>query len=220
MFTSFQLQFANSNSPPYFSANFEERFNSMIKNELRKIYPARQRDFSPVERIEKSRRIAAGFFEHFDLSAVEFLHCFLPIEKFGEIETMFIFRRIWRDFPKIETLAPRVNFATGEIENLKYAPETELARNVWQIAEPIGDNLIETKKIDLVITPLLCFDRRGFRAGYGNGFYDKLLQYCRPDCLKIGLSFFEPVEIIADTNQFDVKLDYCVTPENLYDFAA
>ena len=192
----------------------------MQKAELRKIYYLRQRNLSPAERTEKSRAIAGRFFQYFDLSAIESLHCFLPIEKFNEIETAFIFRRIWREFPKIETLAPRVNFQLGEIENLKYAPETELARNVWQIAEPTGHDLIETDKIDLVLTPLLCCDTKGFRAGYGKGFYDKLLQYCRPDCLKIGLSYFEPVEVIADINEFDVKLDYCVTPEKIYEFTS
>ena len=192
----------------------------MLKTELRKIYLRRQRNLSPNERIEKSRAIDGQFFHYFDLSAIKFLHCFLPIEKFGEIETKFIFHKIWREFPKIETLAPRVNFQIGEIENLKYAPETELARNIWQIVEPTGGNLIETEKVDLVLTPLLCFDRRGFRAGYGKGFYDKFLRRCRPNCLKIGLSFFEPVDVIADVNEFDVKLDYCVTPEKIYEFAA
>ncbi len=191
-----------------------------MKAELRKIYLIRQRNLSPVERTEKSRAIAGRFFQYFDLSEIEFLHCFLPIEKFSEIETTFIFRKIWREFSKIETLAPRVNFQTDEIENLKYAPEIELVRNVWQIAEPTGNDLIETAKIDLVLTPLLCCDRSGFRAGYGKGFYDKFLRRCRPDCLKIGLSYFEPVEVIADVNEFDVKLDYCVTPEKIYKFAA
>ncbi len=191
----------------------------MTKTDLRKIYLERQKKISPAERIEKSRAIAVRFFQEFDVSAIEFVHCFLPIEKFGEIETAFIFRRIWRDYPNIETVAPRVNFQTGEIENLRYAPETELDRNVWQIAEPVGDNLIEPKKIDSVLTPLLCFDRRGFRAGYGRGFYDKLLRRCRPDCLKIGLSFFEPVDVITDVNEFDAKIDFCVTPEKTYKFA-
>jgi len=192
----------------------------MKKAELRKTYLARQKNLSPAERTEKSRAIAARFFQQFDLSAIEFVHCFLPIEKFNEIETPIIFRKIWREFPKIETLAPRVNFQIGEIENIKYAPAAELVQNVWQIAEPVGNYLIETKNIDLVFAPLLCCDRKGFRVGYGKGFYDKFLRRCRRDCLKIGLSFFEPVEIIADINEFDVKLDYCVTPENLYDFAA
>lgn len=192
----------------------------MKKAELRKIYLVRQKNLSPVERIEKSRAVAEHFFRFFDLTKIEFLHCFLPIEKYNEIETTFIFRKIWREYPKIETLAPRVNFQTGEIENLRYTPETELARNVWHISEPTGNELIETEKIDLVLAPLLHCDQRGFRVGYGKGFYDKFLSRCRRDCLKIGLSYFEPTGIIADVNEFDVKLDYCITPEKTDVFAS
>ncbi|MBA3784578.1 MAG: 5-formyltetrahydrofolate cyclo-ligase [Acidobacteria bacterium] len=192
----------------------------MKKAELRKTYLAERKNLSSAERTGESRAIAARFFQKFDLTKIEFLHCFLPIEKFNEIETPIILQKIWREFPNIETLAPRVNFQTGEIENLKYTPATELARNVWRIAEPIGNELIAAEKIDLVLAPLLVCDRKGFRVGYGKGFYDKFLRRCRRDCLKIGLSYFAPTNTIADVNEFDVKLDYCVTPENVYDFAA
>lgn len=192
----------------------------MKKTELRKIYLTKQKNLSPAERIEKSRAIAGRFFRFFDLTAIEYLHCFIPIEKFNEIETSLIFQKIWLDFPNIKTLAPRVNFQTGEIENLKFTPETELIKNSWQIAEPCGNELIATEKIDLVLVPLLCCDPKGWRVGHGKGFYDKLLRRSRPDCQKIGLSYFPPTEIISDVNEYDVKLDYCVTPEKIYEFVA
>ena len=184
----------------------------MLKSELRKIYLSRQRSLSPDERRDKSRRIAALFFQKFDLTKIKYLHCFLPIEKFNEIDTSYIFEKIWREFPHIETLVPRVNFQTDEMENLKYTPETEMLKNVWQIDEPAHDERIETGKIDAVLVPLLCFDERGFRIGYGKGFYDRFLKNCRADCLKIGLSYFAPVEKISDTNKFDIKLDHSITP--------
>ena len=192
----------------------------MNKAQLRKIYLARQKNLSPAERNEKSRAVAEHFFRFFSLTEIKYLHCFVPIEKYKEIETPLIFGKIWREFPETETLVPRVNFRTGEIENLKYSRVTELVENVWQIAEPGGSELIAAEKIDMVLVPLLCCDRRGFRVGYGKGFYDKFLSRCRPDCLKIGLSYFEPIEIIADINNYDVKLDYCVTPENTHNFVA
>lgn len=188
----------------------------MLKKELRKSYLARQKSLSPAEREEKSRQISDNFFRNFDLIEARFLHCFLPIEKFNEIETSTIFERVRRDFPRIETLVPRVDFQTGEIENLRFTPETELVQNAWQIHEPAHDETIETQKIDLVLVPLLCFDLRGFRVGYGKGFYDRLLKNCRLDCRKIGLSYFQPVAEIEDAQEFDVKLDFCVTPEEIF----
>lgn len=188
----------------------------MLKKELRKIYLARQRSLSAEERKRKSREIAEKFFENFDLSEIRFLHCFLPIEKFNEIDTKPIFHKIWRDCSKTETLVPRVDFKANEIENLKFTRETELVQNQWLIHEPTHDELVETEKIDLVLVPLLCFDLRGFRTGYGKGFYDRLLSKCRKDCLKIGLSYFAPVEKISDADELDVSLDFYVTPETVF----
>ena len=54
--------------------------------------------------------------------------------------------------------------------------------------------------------------------GYGKGFYDVFLSECHPDTLKIGLSFFEPEEAIEDVFEQDVTLDYCITPNRVYEF--
>lgn len=192
----------------------------MKKSGLRKIYLDRRMSLTSTERKEKSRAIADLFFQNFDLKEIGFLHCFVPIEKFGEIETGFIYEKIWRRLPDVQTLAPRVDFSNGEIENFVFAHNVPLAENVWQIREPADGEEIEAEKIDAVLIPLLCFDCSGFRVGYGKGFYDRFLRKCRNDCLKIGLSFFEPIEKIIDAQEFDVKLDFCVTPEKVYEFAS
>ena len=190
----------------------------MTKNELRKIYLEKRKLLSDEEINSKNENISAKFFEEFDLANVNFLHCFLPIEKFREIDTKLILHKIWKNFPHIETLVPRVDFEKNVIENLKFTSATELVQNAWLIHEPNHRELVESSQIDIVLVPLLCFDLRGFRVGYGKGFYDKFLQNCRADCKKIGLSFFPPVENFVEVNEFDVKLDYCLTPNKIYKF--
>lgn len=190
----------------------------MFKSKLRQIYLGRQKLISPAEIIEKSREIAERFFESFDISGISFLHCFLPIGRFNEIDTKFIFERVWRDFANIVTLVPRVNFRTNELESLVFTPDTNLIQNAWQIHEPAHDNFVQVERIDVVLVPLLSFDLQGFRVGYGKGFYDKFLTNCRADCLKIGLSYFQPAEKITDAQLHDVKLDYCLTPEKVWSF--
>jgi 5-formyltetrahydrofolate cyclo-ligase len=188
----------------------------MTKNELRQIYFARQKSLSTRERNEKSQLIAEQFFTNFTLETCKNLHLFLPIEKNGEIETRFIYDRIWREFPQIRTFVPRVR---GEIlEHLEFAQKTKLVENSWQILEPLGNDLAAEKIFDVILIPLLCFDKKGFRVGYGKGFYDKFLKKCRTDCLKIGVSFFAPIEEVSDINQFDVRLDYCLTPNQIWKF--
>ncbi|MGI8467898.1 MAG: 5-formyltetrahydrofolate cyclo-ligase [Pyrinomonadaceae bacterium] len=187
-----------------------------IKSELRRDFLGRQKSLSQFERRQKSESIAGNFFRSFDLNRIKFLHCFLPIEKFNEIDTKPIFQRVWREFPRIITIVPRVNFQKNEIENVRFSEVTKLVQNIWQIDEPSHNELIETKNIDAVLVPLLAFDKDGFRAGYGKGFYDKFLSECRKDCLKIGLSYFAPVNEISDAQSFDAPLDFCVTPEEIF----
>lgn len=184
----------------------------MTKAELRKIYLAQQKSLSSVERKQKSEQIAERLFRAFDFRRVDFLHCFLPIEKFGEIDTRIIFERVWCEFPNVKTVLPRVNFATHEIENVRFTAETKLVQNQWQIKEPVSGELVEAKRLEMALVPLLGFDENGFRVGYGKGFYDRLLQKCQAECLKIGLSYFEPIEEIWDLENFDVRMDFTVTP--------
>jgi len=190
----------------------------MTKSELRKIYLEKQKSLSDVERREKSLQIADEFFENFNLESIRFLHVFLAIEKNKEIETSFIYKRLWRDFPRITTLASRVDFQTMMLENLKFTRDTKLVANRWQILEPATSEVIEIERIDAVLVPLLCFDERGFRVGYGMGFYDRFLSGCRTNCLKIGLTYFAPIAEISDAQNFDVRLDFCITPKKNWKF--
>jgi 5-formyltetrahydrofolate cyclo-ligase len=191
----------------------------MTKADLRDAYLTKQRALSPAERSTHSRQIADRFFDTVDLRSTGYLHCFIAIDKFNEVDTTPIFPRLWKEHPDLITLVPRVNFERGEIENLKFTPDTDLIQNVWGIHEPSHDELVETAEIDIVVVPLLCFDERGHRVGYGKGFYDKFLSTCRTDCAKAGVSYFPPVEKIDDAADHDVRLDLCITPDQAYRFA-
>ncbi len=190
----------------------------MTKYQVRKIYLVRQKSLTEQAREEKSLRIKERFFSNFDLEDVKLLHLFLSIKENGEIDTSFVLDEVRETYPNIKTIVPRVNFEKDVLEHLDLDSETTLVKNRWGIDEPFEDELVDEREIDLVLVPLLCFDKRGFRVGYGKGFYDKCLAKCRGDCLKIGLSFFEPIEEIEDVNNFDVKLDYCITPERVWNF--
>jgi len=189
----------------------------MTKAELRKTYLAKQLSLSLAERADKSRRVADNILANVKLSKISFLHCFISVERFNEIDTTPIFERIWNESPNVVTVVPRVNFQNGKMENLKYTAETELVQNTWEIYEPSHSNFVETREIDMVLVPGVYFDKRGHRVGYGKGFYDKFLSTCRKDCTKVGLGYFEPVEeLISDIGDFDVTLDFCVTPTKIH----
>lgn len=185
----------------------------MTKSELRAQFLSRRKAIAPKDLAATSRLIAARFFEAYDLSSITCLHCFLPIEKFKEIDTRLILERIWREHPHVQVVVPRTDLKTGEMFSLKLGPDTVLGKNAWGIEEPTHDETVEPELIDMVLVPGLCFDRDRHRVGYGKGYYDQFLKKCRPDCLKIGLSYFEPVDKIDDVHEGDVRLDFVVTPD-------
>jgi 5-formyltetrahydrofolate cyclo-ligase len=188
----------------------------MLKSELRKTYLAKMKLLSQDQLLEKSQQIANLFFDNFSLENVKYLHTFLTITKNCEVETKFIYEKVWRDLPSVKTIVPRVK--GDEIESISFNIDSQMSENHWQISEPIDSIFVESTEIDVVIVPLLCVDKYGNRVGYGKGFYDRFLANCREDCLKIGVSFFEPTNESFDKNKNDVRLNFCLTPHSILKF--
>lgn len=110
---------------------------------------------------------------------------------------------------------PRV---VSEYGTMEMAQSTEFANSEWGIPEPLGGSVLEPTDLDIVLIPLLAFDLAGNRVGYGKGFYDRYLLQCRPDCLKIGISLFDPIDRIEDVESHDIPLDIAICPAQMYDF--
>jgi 5-formyltetrahydrofolate cyclo-ligase len=155
----------------------------------------------------------------FNWSQYSIVHLFLPIRNKNEVDTFSILNYFKENFPDLKIVIPRTNFQNLLMENVLYDYEyTILGRNKLGIPEPIHGKIIAANQIDLVFIPLLAYDKLGNRAGYGKGFYDRFLMNCRPDTMKIGLSYFDPIEEIYDLNQFDIKMDACICPGKIWEF--
>ena len=187
-----------------------------IKSELRKTYLEKRKHLSAQQIEVNSRVIADLLFAEFDFAKRDVVHCFISIAKFNEVETSIIFERIWDDFPDVRTAVPRVDDRSGELEHFFYDRGTNMAKNAWGIEEPSGAERADPKEIDLVIVPLLCFDERGYRVGYGKGYYDRFLRECRADCVTAGLSFFPPEIEIKDVHDGDFALDMFIMPNGIF----
>lgn len=191
----------------------------MKKSELRKFYLSKRKAIPAEEMAIKSQQITDLFFQNFDLSKVKYLHIFLPIIKHNEIDTCLIIKELQQNFNQTNIIISKIIQEKSELENYLFN-EKNLIENHWGILEPSGENSIKilSEQIDLVIIPLLIFDKTGNRVGYGKGFYDRFLKQCKPETLKVGICLEEPIEIIEDVNEFDVKMDICITPTKVYKF--
>jgi 5-formyltetrahydrofolate cyclo-ligase len=120
--------------------------------------------------------------------------------------------------PGMQVAYPKTDISTSTIKAIVCDEDDAFECNAYNIPEPVSSQAVHPSEIDLVLLPLLAFDQQGYRVGYGKGFYDRFLQHCRKDCVKVGLSYFDAVPSIEDANEFDVPLDYCITPQKVYVF--
>ena len=89
----------------------------------------------------------------------------------------------------------------------------DLKEGAFHILEPTTQEHISAGDLDLIIVPLLMFDKHHNRVGYGKGFYDRCLK--KTQALTIGLAFdFQEVEN-THPHSFDVPLDYIITQKGV-----
>lgn len=187
----------------------------MLKKELRQKYKALRSDLSEIEIEEKSLAIANEILK-LPVWDKTYFHVFLPIEEQKEVNTEFILHLL--SGKDKEIVISKSDFATRNMIHFLLTDNTKIKKNEYNIPEPIDGLEVPTTKIDVVFVPLLAFDKKGNRVGYGKGFYDKFLAECKPETIKIGLSFFETEELISDVFESDVLLDYCVCPTRIYKY--
>jgi len=173
-----------------------------------------------VEQLEEvSQAIRQTFFDYFKLDEVRCLHIFLPILRKNEINTWLIIERLRQDYPHLTLVVPRSHLPTGEMASCELTLASQIVENRWGIPEPIGTCQFPEEQIDMVLLPLLGFDKLGFRVGYGGGFYDRFLrEKCRAEVIKVGLALAAPVETIDDVEAYDIKMDFCVTGQQVFSF--
>lgn len=195
----------------------------MTKKETRAHFKGLRNGLKTEEIGKMSQRIHDLLFSRLMMHRYSPIHLYIPIKRNNEVDSLLILNTLRRDF------APDIyiskSLENGEMLHAKFLTSTLLETNQWGIEEPkdtseslSSEAFFEKYKNEdiLIFVPLLAFDKKGNRVGYGKGFYDRFLQYATKDTTIVGLSFFEPIELIEDADSFDVKMNYCVTPERVW----
>ena len=194
----------------------------MNKKELRIKYKALRQQLTP-EKVDTMSLLIANNILHLNTRLLNcdfwdntYFHLFITIKEQMEVETEFILHVLAGKDKEI--VVSKSNFDTIEMTNFLLTDATKFKKNDHNIFEPTNCLEVPNEKIDVVFIPLLAYDKKGNRVGYGKGFYDDFLSKCKKEVIKIGLSFFDPEEQIDDVSDSDVKLHYCITPTTMYSF--
>ncbi len=186
----------------------------MLKKKLRQIYLEKREGLSDQFVKLESLKISDILTQNFPLEN-KTVHCFIPIAEKNEIDTWLLIDRIME---KGKVVVPKANFEDNSMTHYYFEKNTELALNQYDILEPKNAKKCEVKDIDIVLLPLLAFDKKGDRVGYGGGFYDRFIAQLPKKTQLIGLSLFEPVDEIKDIDTFDKKMHCCISPTQIFYF--
>ena len=207
-FSAYPIPFLNKINPYYMG---------MTKSELRTYYK-QQRLLLDIPEQELRNQLLCFQFKRISFNHPRRALAFCAHQQQAEPDPSRLTDFLQQQFPQIQIAYPVVQSTPGWMEAVMPYAGSPFQVGKWGIPEPASGEIWQPDTIDLVLVPLLIADIKGNRVGYGGGYYDRFLQRTKPELLKVGICFFEPVESITDTAQFDVPLSCCITPQGLYEF--
>lgn len=189
----------------------------MTKLELRNLYLQKRKSISEKEKLIGEDLMLLQL-QQLNFNHIHYVLSYWPLATTNEPNTHLFTGYLKHFYPNIRIAYPVTNTTNHTMQAILTNEHTQFATNKWGIYEPTEGDLLVPERIDLVFVPLIICDRAGYRVGYGKGFYDRFLTDCRKNVVTIGFSYFDPITKISDTQSFDVPLNYCITPQNRYEF--
>lgn len=113
----------------------------------------------------------------------------VTVSRGREIDTKAIIEKAWAEGK--HAVVPKCNPKSNEMSFRKIDTFQQLETVFFGLQEPIVSKTIsvEPEDIDFMIVPGLCFDREGYRIGYGGGYYDRFLERYHQDTISLAFSF-------------------------------
>lgn len=186
----------------------------MNKSTLRKEALSKRNALTDKEFAVQNEKLLKEF-KTLDFSKIKSLHIFLSIVSKREPDTFPLIEWVQENYPEIKIIVPKANFINQSMSHHVFSTRKDLVYNEYDIPEPVESEIFVGEP-DMIIIPLLAFDQKGHRLGYGKGFYDRFLQNIKSQ--KIGLAFFDAIEEIIDVHLNDIRLDKCITPNGIIEF--
>lgn len=175
----------------------------MSKSDIRQKIKAKRQKLSAQDRQALSQQIINRVFGLIDWKHIHFVHSYLPIVQNNEVDLLPLLKAALQ-------INPNLKIASTGIDKDR--------QTYW-----LDENLQPAKKVPegfqygLILVPILGFDRRGYRLGYGGGFYDRFLAE-QEHAQVIGLAYEVGYIDKLPHEDHDVPLATIVTEKNIYRF--
>ena len=179
------------------------------KARVREILRARKEAMSPEERLEKSGLIARHLL--LLIAGGETVMVFTSKEK--EVNTRPLIEGLFKE--KNPVVVPIIQKEDVSLRLSYLRDFSVLVPSTFGVPEPVGSEIpANPKDVDVIVLPMLGFDRTGGRIGYGAGYYDRFLEK-NPDLVKIGVAFGCQEMDALPLDENDIKMDLIVTEDGI-----
>jgi 5-formyltetrahydrofolate cyclo-ligase len=182
---------------------------SLIKRSLRDTARSSRAALTPEEISRISSRICKFLLDELDGTDPLMVYVSKPLE----VDTHRLIGHLLDRKRKV--VVPIIEPETKTLRLSGLNAISDLIGSTFGVPEPVGRELpVNPRAVKAVIVPMLGFDRKGHRLGYGAGYYDRFLS-ANPHLLKIGLAFscLEAGEIPVDAN--DISMDVIITEQGI-----
>jgi 5-formyltetrahydrofolate cyclo-ligase len=143
---------------------------------------------------------------------VRSLHCYMPIARDNEINTADLLQYVWQQWPDLQTAVPVMR--RGQLHSVLVNSTTEWHEGSLHVPEPVaGKELSSHYKFDLIVVPMLGYNKQGYRIGYGGGHYDRFLAN-QPQAQAVSLCYQEGL-VMFQPEPHDVPLRQIVNEQGL-----
>src|SRR5690554_3021195 len=172
------------------------------KEKLRKEFLHIRNGFQEQKIIKISNEIKDLFFS---LQYLNNNNKFLLYHSFGkEINTHGIIDNLYEK--EKEVYLPYVDKNRRELMISKVNKDDPLLPGVFGIKEPADKQNIPVREMELIVVPGLIFDKKGYRIGYGGGYYDRLLKNINKNTITIGVCFEEFLLESIPIEKYDIPV--------------
>ncbi len=139
--------------------------------------------------------------------------CFLSFR--SEIDTSLIVKNILASGKRL--IVPITDIKTKTLRLSYVKNMDDLVISTYGILEPSPSAFKEAspKDIDLVLVPGACFNLKGYRIGYGGGYYDKFLPNIRKDALVLGLCYDFQIVSSIHPEKHDIPVDIVLSEKRM-----
>ncbi|MDN4635368.1 MULTISPECIES: 5-formyltetrahydrofolate cyclo-ligase [unclassified Bacillus (in: firmicutes)] len=130
----------------------------------------------------------------------------LTMSRGKEIPTMPLIEKAWEEGKTV--CIPTCFSKTKEMVFYEYTPETKMTSSYFGLMEPdpLEATVVHKEAIDLIIVPGVCFDQRGYRIGFGGGYYDRYLADYHGVTIALCLSLQQTRHIPAEAHDIPVSM--------------